>query len=54
VFSTQVRRDVLLLLAAKVAVLALIYVFLIAPATKPEPDGSAMRMHLLDQRSRGS
>jgi hypothetical protein len=51
-FPTQVQRDVLLLLAAKGAALALIYVFLIAPATKPEPNGPAMQAHLLDQHSR--
>jgi hypothetical protein len=47
VFPKPLRRDILLLLCIKVAVLTLIYYALIAPATRPEPDSRAVAAHLL-------
>jgi hypothetical protein len=46
-FPKSLRRDILLLLCIKAAALTLIYITFIAPATRPELDGSAMARHLL-------
>ena len=46
-FPKSMRRDIILLLCIKAAALTLIYYVLIAPATRPEPDGRAMAAYLL-------
>ncbi|HEY7977315.1 MAG TPA: hypothetical protein VID67_03905 [Rhizomicrobium sp.] len=46
-FPKVVRRDVIVLLCLKAAALTLIYFLFIAPATKPEPQASAMAAHLI-------
>jgi hypothetical protein len=51
-FPKLLRRDILLLLAAKAAVLTLIYFTFIAPATTPEPNRAAMQAHLLGDHTR--
>jgi hypothetical protein len=50
VFPKSLRRDIVLLLCIKAAALTLIYYAVIAPATRPEPDGRAMAAYLLDRR----
>ena len=49
-FPKSLRRDIVLLLCVKAAALTLIYYAVIAPATRPEPDGRAMAAYLLDGR----
>jgi hypothetical protein len=51
-FPKLLQRDIILLLCAKAAALALIYCIFIAPSVKPEPDRVAMRAHLLGDPSR--
>ena len=46
-FPSELRREIVLLLCAKAIVLLAIYQLLFAPLAKPEPDGRAMRTHLL-------
>jgi hypothetical protein len=46
-FPKSLRRDILLLLCIKAAALTLIYYALVAPETRPEPDGRAMVAHFL-------
>jgi hypothetical protein len=46
-FPKMVRRDVIVLLCIKVMALTLIYYFLVAPVSKPEPNGQAMAAHLI-------
>jgi hypothetical protein len=50
-FPKRLRGEIILLLCAKAAALTAIYFLLIAPATRPEPDGASMRTHLLDGRT---
>jgi hypothetical protein len=49
-FPKRLRGEILLLLCAKVAALTAIYFLLVAPATRPEPDGAALRAHLIESR----
>jgi hypothetical protein len=51
-FPEAVRRDVLILLAAKLAALALIWIVFFQPVARPGPDSAGMRAHLLSDRSR--
>ncbi len=51
-FPKSLRLEVIVLLCLKAAVLTLIYYLFIAPAAGPEPDGRALRMHLLSDRIR--
>jgi hypothetical protein len=46
-FPKRLRGEIIILLCAKVAALTAIYFLFIAPAIRPEPDGAAMRTHLL-------
>ena len=46
-FPRTIRRDIILLLCIKAAALSLIYFLFFAPAAQPEPNGRAMRAHLL-------
>ena len=46
-FPQALRRDIIALLCIKAAALVAIYQIFFAPVTKPEPDGHAMRTHLL-------
>jgi hypothetical protein len=48
-FPKILRRDVILLLGLKAALLLTLYYFVIAPAKPPEPDARATRAHLLDR-----
>jgi hypothetical protein len=51
-FPKRLRGEIILLLCTKLAALTAIYFLFIAPVTRPEPDGAAMRTHLLDSRTR--
>ena len=46
-FPKRLRGEIILLLCAKLAALTAIYFLFVAPAARPEPDGAAMRSHLL-------
>lgn len=46
-FPKSIRRDVVILICIKAAVLTLIYYAFVAPVTLPEPDGHAMTAYLL-------
>jgi hypothetical protein len=46
-FPKSLRRDIVLLICIKAAALALIYYAVVAPATRPEPDGQTMAGYLL-------
>jgi hypothetical protein len=46
-FPKVLRRDVILLFCIKAAAILLIYQLFFAPMTRPEPDGAAIRAHLL-------
>jgi len=50
-FPKSLRVEVIALLCVKAAVLTLIYYVFVVPATKPEPDGMALRAHFLSQNS---
>jgi hypothetical protein len=47
VFPKPVRREVIWLLCIKAVALTLIYYTLVAPVTRPEPDGRTMAAYLL-------
>ncbi|HTT83098.1 MAG TPA: hypothetical protein VMF67_06435 [Rhizomicrobium sp.] len=47
-FPRRLRGEIIILLCAKLVALTAIYFLLIAPAIRPEPDGAAMRAHLVD------
>jgi hypothetical protein len=49
IFPWAVRRDVLILVALKLAVLAAIYGLFVAPQTRPEPRPADVVAHLLDR-----
>ena len=46
-FPRALRSEVVALLCVKVVALVLIYQFLFAPSTRPEPDGHRVLAHLL-------
>lgn len=50
VFPQSLRRNIVLLICIKAAVLTLMYYALIAPVARPEPDGRAMAAYLLNGR----
>ena len=50
-FSRVLRTEVILLLCAKAAALTAIYFLFIAPHRVPEPDGPAVRLHILSQQT---
>jgi hypothetical protein len=50
-FPKRLRGEIIVLLCAKLAALTAIYFLFVAPATRPEPDGAAMRSHLLHART---
>jgi len=49
-FPKILRAEVIALLCAKAAALTAIYYLFIAPHQIPEPDGPAVRSHILSQR----
>jgi hypothetical protein len=51
-FPKSLRGEVIAVLCVKAALLTLIYYVLVMPATRPEPDGMALRAHFLSQNSR--
>jgi len=51
-FPKALRRDVVMLLLVKAALLIAIYQLFFAPYTSPEPNGSAMLAHLLQAGAR--
>lgn len=51
-FSGRLRREIVVLLCLKAVALIAIYQFFFAPLTHPEPDGRAMRAHLLSEGER--
>ncbi len=51
-FPKRLRAEIILLLCAKAAALTAIYFLFVAPAMRPEPDGTSMRAHLLASRPR--
>ena len=51
-FSGRLRREIVALLCLKAVALIAIYQFFFAPLTHPEPDGRAMRAHLLSESGR--
>jgi hypothetical protein len=53
-FPHGLRRDVAALLCVKILVLALLYQFFVVPRTGAEPDGNAMRAHVLDAKGAGA
>ena len=46
-FPRTIRRDIIALLCIKAAALSLIYFLFVAPVAHPEPNGGAMRAHLI-------
>ena len=51
-FPLKLRREIVALLCLKAVALIAIYQFFFAPLTHPEPDGRAMRAHLLSEGTR--
>ncbi len=51
-FPTALRKEVIVLIAVKIAALALIYQLFFAPATRGELDGGAVAAHVLGEQSR--
>jgi hypothetical protein len=47
-FSRGLRREIIALLCIKALALVAIYQLFFAPSVRPEPDGRAMRAHLLE------
>jgi|HubBroStandDraft_5_1064220.scaffolds.fasta_scaffold142115_2 hypothetical protein len=52
-FPLGLRREIIALLCAKALILFAIYQLFFAPLARPEPDGSAMRAHLIAASQRG-
>jgi hypothetical protein len=48
-FTGRLRGEIVALLCLKAVALLVIYQFFFAPLTHPEPDGRAMRAHLLSE-----
>jgi hypothetical protein len=48
IFSWRLRRDVLILISLKLAVLGAIYALFFAPHSRPEPRPAEIAAHLLD------
>ena len=51
-FPKRLRGEIVLLLCIKAAALTAIYFLFVAPAIRPEPDGTAMRNHLIEGSAR--
>jgi hypothetical protein len=48
-FPIVLRRDILIVLAAKAAALAILYFLFFSPSHRPPDPGPAMRYHILAQ-----